>query len=136
MLFMEAKLASIGAKFFSKGLLESIVLIFPCSSSPSSLIKYLDGNGSSTLLNMLTAYGVDIAILKNCVLPMTSDEKSDLRKKYEIDDSRPVVVVSYPNLNCRPIVEELSDIASVKAANSLASKSSANFPIYIVSTLL
>ena len=26
---------------------------------------YLDGNGSSRILNMLTAYGMDISILKN-----------------------------------------------------------------------
>jgi hypothetical protein len=42
-----------------------------------------------------TNVDVDIAILKNCVLPMPEKEKAALREKYGIGNERPIVVVGY-----------------------------------------
>lgn len=38
---------------------------------------------------------VDIAVLKNCVKPLTEAEKQQLREKYKISSEKPIVVVGY-----------------------------------------
>src|SRR3989344_4868014 len=35
---------------------------------------------------------IDLSLLKNCAFPLTAEEKAGLRKKYQIDSSKPIIV--------------------------------------------
>lgn len=58
---------------------------------------------------------VDLAILKNCAVPLTAEQKSQLRKKYGIDNARPVLVVGFADSSCElaSVVEELCKEANI-----------------------
>ncbi|RMF54925.1 hypothetical protein D6745_03740 [Candidatus Woesearchaeota archaeon] len=58
---------------------------------------------------------IDISILKNSVAPLTDEEKTELRKKYDIPSDRPVLVIGYADFSreLARIVEEASKFANV-----------------------
>lgn len=60
-------------------------------------------------LDSLFNLGIDISILKNCMLPMRDDEKENIRKRYAMKTKTPLVVVSYCNRATHTTLEELAE---------------------------
>jgi hypothetical protein len=54
--------------------------------------------------------GIDLSILKNCVKPMSEDERKELRKRYKIPLNEKVLVLGFPGLSPHnyEVIEKIS----------------------------
>jgi DNA-binding transcriptional MerR regulator len=76
----------------------------------SDVGSYLQNRSERTII-------IDHSILKNCVKPTTKEKKSELRKKYNIQEDKPVVVVGFGGF-CFPSSLE-SIVRSLRKYNSV-----------------
>ena len=64
-------------------------------SSIDVVVNTISDIGNRQFGNMRV--GIDTALLKNCAKPLSKSEKRELRTKYNIDSSKPVMVIGYAN---------------------------------------
>ncbi len=77
---------------------------------------------------------VDIAILKNCAVPLSEEEKRALRAKYSVPSDLPVVVVgfAYPSSELSDLVGSLQDRARIYLVGHADAPGSANENVVVV----
>lgn len=92
--------------------------IFGCGDCRVSFIKLMENKGKDTNLYSgghydlyLKGYSdltctlkdkeiaIDLSILKNCVEPVSEEERKELRRNYEVPEDRPILVVGCPSSN-------------------------------------
>src|SRR3989344_5689170 len=63
---------------------------------------------------------IDIYLLKNCVVPLSPEEKKELKQKYRVTSQEPVVVISYasPSSEVTKLIETVSKYATVYVVGS------------------
>ena len=68
---------------------------------------------------------IDHSILKNCVKPTTKEQKSELRKKYNIAEDKPMTVIGFPSLA----------LGCDKPLENILKEISKNSSVYLVGTV-
>ncbi len=76
---------------------------------------------------------IDLSILKNCVVPLSIEERLALKQKYGVPDNKPVVVVSYAHETPEVtyLVEKLRDCVELYVVGTFSeefTKNMAQFP--------
>ena len=99
-----SKTALKDCEFYERDISSDDLLIRPCSDISKSSIDYcLD-------------LKIDVSILKNCAMFLSSEEKLRLRWKYKLETEKPVLVVGYADVNAenvKKLVREVRDLSDV-----------------------
>ncbi len=59
------------------------------------VVNYLNLGTLSDVSEQRCGVSIDISVLKNCVMPMTKEQKDELKRQYGLDSGKPVLVVGF-----------------------------------------